>query len=327
MDLKTLKFLCGHAGGILPAFQRVHIYEGDVMDAHGNYETRVQVNNGRYCVDVPGSEDLPLVTVNAEKLASAWSVCDGDPTFRVTDASLIVAGKARRARIGLADPKDYPRSSPTPKTSHTAPGVSDLIKRLQPFVATDASKVWATGICLHNGFAYATNNVILCRAPFPAVLPEKVIIPSACFDAVIGRGEPVDMGVSPNHVTFYFEDGVWIRTLLVEGDWPTHVVDNYVNSLPDDWATPHERMGAVLEAAVKIADMRIPVVEFHEGGLKLLDETFEADDLDLPEQGKLNARMASLVFEHADSIQWHVPRQDAHAFRSGDIIGLFGGQR
>lgn len=319
MNLDTLKYLCAHIGTLLPAFQKLHVYDDELG------ERRAQVNNGRYTVDVPCN--MPLCTVDAAKLASAWGVCDSDPSFRVTDASLMVVGHARRSRIGLADSREYPRTAPTPKTSHTAAGVSALIDQLRPFVATDSSKIWANGICLHNGFAYATNNVILCRVPFPTVLPATVIVPSACFDAVTTKGEPIDMGVTPDSVTFYFEDDVWVRTQLIAATWPTHVVDDYVKGLEEvKWATPHSALAGVLDAAVKLADMRIPVVEFREGGLKLLDETFEADDLELPATGKLNARMAALVFEHATAIQWHA-KPDVHAFKAGEVIGLFGGQR
>lgn len=325
MDLKALKYLAAHAGGgLLPAFTLLHVYEVD--NERLGYERRCQVQNGRYTVDMPAPE-LPVFTAPIDRLVAAWSVCDGEPSLGVTDTSLMVRGKARRSRIALSEGTAYPRVSPTPKTSHTAPGVSALLRSLQPFVATDASKVWATGICLKDGYAYATNNVILCRVPFPTVLPETVIVPSACFDAVIDKGEPCDMGVATDSVTFYYEDGTWIKTQLLNMEWPTHVVDNHLAQLEDDWATPHERMGSVLAAAVKLAEMRIPVVEFHEGGLRLLDGTFEADDLDLPETGKLNARMATLVFEHATHIQWHAPRQDVHAFKAGEIVGLFGGQR
>jgi len=319
MNLTTLKYLCEHVGTLLPAFQKLHVYDDE------NGDRRAQVNNGRYTVDVPCT--MPICTVDAAKLASAWGVCDGDPTFRLTDASLMVLGQARRSRLGLSDSGAYPRTAPTPKTSHTASGVSTLIEQLRPFVATDSSKIWANGICLHNGFAYATNNVILCRVPFPTVLPATVIVPSACFDAVVKKGEPIDMGVTSDSVTFYFEDDVWVKTLLIAAEWPTHVVDNYVTGLSDQWATPHHLLAGVLDAAVKLADMRIPIVEFREGGLKLLDETFEADDLELPSTGKLNARMAALVFEHATAIQWHTPKPDAHAFKAGEVIGLFGGQR
>ncbi len=319
MDLSTLKYLCAHIGTLLPAFQKLHVYD----DEHG--DRRAQVNNGRYTVDVPCS--MPICTVDAAKLASAWGVCDGDPTFRVTDASLLVVGLARRSRLGLSDPTAYPCTTPTPKTSHTASGVSALIEQLKPFVATDSSKIWANGICLHNGFAYATNNVILCRVPFPTVLPATVIVPSACFDAVTTKGEPIDMGVTQDSVTFYFDDDVWVKTQLIAASWPTHVVDGYVNGLTEEgWATPHSLLAGVLDASVKLADMRIPVVEFREGGLKLLDETFEADDLNLPATGKLNARMAALVFEHATAVQWHI-KPDTHAFKAGEVIGLFGGQR
>lgn len=320
MELADLKYLQAHTGvGLMPVHTQLHIYE----NAAG---ARAQVNNGRYTVDM--TTDLPVCTISAERLVAAWSACKGEPTLTLTDSNLMVKAGTRRARIGLLDHRAYPRTEPTAKTSHTAPGVAALLKALQPFVATDASKVWATGVCLHNGYAYATNNVILCRVPFPTVLPETVIIPSACFDAIISKGEPVDIGVTQDSATFYFEDDTWVKTLLLSGSWPVKTVDDFIAQLPDNWATPHPDLASVLATAVKLADMRIPIVQFTNHGLALIDEAFQADELDpVPEQGKLNARMAALVFEHATAVQWHVPKQDVHAFKAGEIVGLFGGQR
>lgn len=321
MNLKDLKYVCEHAGGgLLPALAQIHVYD----DEQG--QRRAQVGNGRYTVDVP--TDLPVCTVNADRIIAAWTACKGEAEATCSDANLLVKAGRVRARIPLADPGVYPRTGPTAKTNHTAPGVARLLARLQPFVATDASKPWATSICLKDGFAYATNNVVLCRVPFPTVLPATVNLPSSVFDAIIAKGEPVDMGASEDSVTFYFEDGVWIKTGLIAGDWPTGVVDKLVGSLPDDWATPHPELGAMLTTASKMADARHPVVQFNGHGLKLVDDAFEADELDpVPEAGKVNARMAALVFAHATAVQWHQPRQDAHAFQVDDITGVFGGQR
>lgn len=324
MKLEDLKYVCDHAGnGLVPALAMVHIYS----DAAGN--GRAQVGNGRYVVDVPC--DLPLCTVSAERLPAAWAACKGEPEAILQAEHLMLKRGRVRTRIARFTDGNYPRAAPVPKTGHKADGVASLLARLKPFVATDASKPWATSLCLKGGYAYATNNVILCRAPFTASLPtEAVNLPSAVFDAVIAKGEPDEVSGSANALTFYFPDDSWITTQLVQGEWPTAVVDGYVEQAKQrEWEKPHEDLGLMLNTAAKLAESRIPIVEFIDGGLCLVNEgTFEAADLEpVPGKGKLNARMAALVFEHATAVQWHM-KTDIHGFMIGDdIFGVFGGQR
>jgi hypothetical protein len=84
----------------------------------------------------------------------------------------------------------------------------------------------------------------------------------------------------------------------------------------------------MLQVAAKLADARHPVVVFKDSSLQLEDDTLVASDLaPLPEAGKVNARMAALVFNTATHVQWHTPRQDVHAFRVGPLVGVFGGTR
>lgn len=324
MNLELLKYLVGHAGnGLLPVLSMVHVYE----DWNGR---RAQVGNGRYVVDVP--TDLPVCTVPADRLLAAWQACKGDqPLASLSEHHLMLRAGRIRARIALSDPSAYPRTQPVPKGDHRADGVAALLKRLQPFVATDASKPWATSLCLKGGYAYATNNVVLCRAPFLADLPNSAVnLPSSVFDAIIAKGEPTDVTGTENALTFYFEDDTWIQTQLVQGEWPTATVDNYVAQAGErEWETPHEDLGLMINTAAKVSEQRIPVVQFVNGGLCLANEaTFEAEDLEpLPPEGKLNARMAALVFEHATSVQWHM-KKDIHGFMIGDdIFGVFGGMR
>jgi hypothetical protein len=320
MNLQDLKYVCDHAGnGLLPVLAFIHVDP----TADGN---RAQVGNGRYTVDVP--TDLPLCTVDAGRLVAAWAACKSDDVSATcTDANLMIKAGRIKARIPLSDPKAYPVVVPDERTAHTAPGVAAILAKLQPFVATDASRPWATSVCLTNGFAYATNNVVLVRAPFPVDLP-AVNLPLSVFDAIIARGEPEDLGFTDNSLTLYFDNGVWIKTNLISGSWPTATVDGLIAALPDAWETPHPELGMVLATAAKVSEAKHPVVQFASTVVKLTDDAFEADELGpLPDAGKVNARMAALVFERATDVQWHSPKQDVHAFKVDEIIGVFGGQR
>ena len=291
-------------------------------------EHRVQAGNGRYVVDAP--TDLPEMCVDGSHLLAAIMACtDGEPSLSVGDAFVTVSAGRVRARMGLSDPEGYPRHQPDPETAHTAPGVAALLVLLQPFVATDASRPWATCVCVHGGFAYATNNVLLVRVPFPATIEHPVNIPGAVVEAVITKGEPSGLGVGPGSLTFYFDDGVWIKTQLIEGDWPVGVVDGLVDGLSGEaWLEVNPSLGLMLNTAAKLADDRHPVVEFDGNGLQLLDGSFRADDMQpVPIDGKANAAMAALAFTVATHVQWHTPRRDVHAFACGDLVGVFGGQR
>lgn len=322
MDTTELKYLAAHTGSAFaPALGKLHVYTTEAGTR------RAQVQNGRYTVDVP--TDLPELTADADRLLAAWEACRTDPRVSVAEHNVTVTAGRIRARIALFDPQAYPRTTPDPETAHTAPGVAALLSRLQPFVATDASRAWATAVCLANGHAYATNNVVLVREPFEATFPHPVNLPVNVFDAIIAKGEPVGIGASESSVTFYFEGGAWIRTLLVSGDWPTGVVDGLVAATPaDGWVTVNPELRRAVDTATKLGDSRHPVAEFRGGGLALLDDSFEAEDLmPVPEAGRINTRMTSLVLSQAQEVQWHTPRQDVHAFRAGALQGVFGGQR
>ena len=320
MELDTLKLLSRHAGGsFLPVLATVCVYATE----SGN---RAQVGNGRYVVDVPTA--LVPMTINVERFVAAASACGRMPDVSVGAAFVSVSAGRVRARIQV-DPTAYPVAKPDPRTAVAVPGVGEVLRILQPFVATDASKPWATSVCLSGDHAYATNNVVLVRHPLAAPVDHPVCIPIAAIEAITERGPVVDVGLTENAVTFYYGDDSWVKTQLMSGDWPTHTVDGYLKGLDDGvWETVNQSLGDMLTTAARMGTDRNPVVQFGNGGLALVDQTFEADELDpVPDAGKVSARMAALVFAVADRVQWHTPRTDVHAFRAGELCGVFGGTR
>lgn len=319
MDTQLIKEVANHCGGtFLPILSCVHVY----TTPGGN---RLQVGNGRYSVDVP--TDLPEMTVDGGRLVAALAACKEQPVFTVTESNVNVKAGRVRARIAR-NPTEYPLVQPVPIGDTHITDVGDVLGRLEPFAAEDASRPWATSICLSGGFAYATNNVALVRCPLPVPVPLPVNIPATVVPAVVQRGPVVDIGCDGNAVTFYYADSSWVRTSLIEGEWPTHVVDNFVGPLTDEWEMVHESLAGLLATAAKVSADKHPVVEFTGVGFRLLDDSFAVDDLGvLPEAGRVAAKMTSLVMGVADSVQWHTPRQDVHAFRKDDLIGIIGGTK
>lgn len=322
MDYQSLKYVCDNTGSSFnPVLSNLFVYTDD------KGQQRAQAQNGRYTVDVP--TDLPSLCANADRMVSVWAACKGEPKVSATPSTLTVTQGRLRARVTLADGATYPRDTPDPETAHKALDLRPVLLGLQPFVATDASRPWAVSVCLAGTHAYATNNVVLARCPIDTGLPRPMNVPLGAVEALLAQTAALaGLGFGENSLTFYFEGGVWIKSLLVAGDWPTATVDNLLAAVGDQWLTIHDELESMLVVASKLADARHPVVVFKDGGMVLEDDSLLAADLEpVPAAGKVNARVAAMVFSSAKEVQWHTPRQDVHAFRAGPVVGVFGGQR
>lgn len=321
MDKDILRLLVDHTGSNLnPILSNLLVYETPT----GTH--RAQAQNGRYTVDAP--TDLPPMLVNADRLWAVYNACASEPRFSATESNLTVMSGRLKARVALLDPSQYPRTTPTEKTAHGAASLAGALRSLLPFVAEDASRPWATSICVTATHAYATNNVIMARVPVDIGVETPVNLPGASIEAILACGEIERIRADELSVTFYMAGDVWVRCLLVSGEWPTGTVDHLLESLPATWVAPHPELRNMMEVAAKLADNRHPVAVFTEGELCLEDGSLVANDLQpLPASGKVNAKMTALVLETATDVQWHTPRADVHAFRAGNLVGVFGGRR
>jgi hypothetical protein len=320
MIAATFRNLTKHTGGTFaPILGDVHIY-------HTEGGSRAQVSNGRYWVDAPCGT-APEMTVNAERLAAVLTACQGEPTVSVTETGVVVKDGKVRARLAQASGV-YPKMQPDPPDDTALPEIMPILKALQPFAATDASRPWSMCVCLSGGYAYATNNVCVARHPLPHPVTTAVNIPSTVIDAVSERGEIQTIGYSGASVTFYYTDGSWVRTLLVSGEWPTKTVDGMLDDMADQWQQVHPDLSSMLTTAAKMANDKYPCVRFHDDGFSLTDDTFTVSEMaPVPEGGAVAAKMAATVFNIATHVQWHTPRQDAHAFLCGELTGVFAGVR
>lgn len=96
------------------------------------------------------------------------------------------------------------------------------LKALQPFISTDASRPWSTGVLYNNGSMFATNNVTLVEYWSGVQVPINVVIPRLAIKELLKLKEvPNCIQVSPNSITFHFDGAKWLRTqTLDESAWP-----------------------------------------------------------------------------------------------------------
>jgi hypothetical protein len=320
MSIEKVKQVAAHAAGrLMPALANVIIYQ----TANGN---RAQAGDGRYWID--GPTDMPCMQVNAEKFLVSLNACNTEPNVSIGEHYITMSAGRIRTRLKRCD-DEYPRVGPVPVADFHHSQLTEVLTKLIPYVATDASRPWATSICFSGDHAYATNNVVIARVPLTSHVPIPVNIPGGVVDAILKVGEITAVGINANSVTFYYGDGTWIRSGLIDGTWPTATADKLLdgNEL-HDWQPVHAEVGTLIATAEKVSAEKLPVIQFLEDGFKLVDEMFEANDLPvLPDTGRCIASVAALVLGRAKQVAWHTPKTDVHSFRDGDLVGVFGGSR
>ena len=104
------------------------------------------------------------------------------------------------------------------KMSRAASPAGDLlavIKRVAPFMSEDATRPWSTSVLLADGYAWATNNLALVRAPMPAIFKAPLSIPLPAVKLLcaldtlerIEQPEPGRIIVASGKLLFRFSTG------------------------------------------------------------------------------------------------------------------------
>ena len=101
-----------------------------------------------------------------------------------------------------------------------------ILTALRPFISDNAMQKWATCVALENGWAYATNNVALAGAPCKGLGSIMALLPGWAVDFVIKRAEGLSLWAwTPNYVAFKWDNGAWMRSALVVGQFPERAAE------------------------------------------------------------------------------------------------------
>lgn len=180
---------------------------------------RVQGSNGRITIDAPlDLHELDGCSVPAEKFYRAVEACDGEPKIQ-RDGHFVHLRKGR-FRVKLPVTSDAKMFTSPPAGKVDGHLTLDPFRRLLPYVSQDASRPWSIGILLASGYGYATNNVIVARAPLDYTGP-NINLPSYCVEELLVLGnEQCEVSFAENGLYLKPRNDVWLHTRSLSLEWP-----------------------------------------------------------------------------------------------------------
>ena len=112
----------------------------------------------------------------------------------------------------------------------------EAMKRVEPFIADDASRPWSNGVLLKGQSAFATNNVILVEFWMGGdTFPLTINFPRDAVKEVLRVDEaPEYAQANDTSFTLHYASGRWIRTQLLSTEWPdlARVLNREAKPLP-----------------------------------------------------------------------------------------------
>lgn len=193
---------------LVPVLTAFHIYDG-----------RIQGMNGFVVIDTTCKELADVnITIPAERFIRAVDACENEPTFKLTEKSLLVQGKKLKVTIPLMVHDKFPKQEREGKGKKIK-GLLEILKLLHPFIAEDATRPWACGVLLSGDHAYATNNVSIARIPFKSSC-KSVIVPLHAINELLRiKQDPKSIAITDSWITFELQD-CWLKVRQIEGEWP-----------------------------------------------------------------------------------------------------------
>ncbi len=169
------------------------------------------------------------------QLIEALSRCGSELAIAQVDAGrLSIKSGPFRAFVPCADPLEIVHSEPDEALYPVDSRLIAALERVSPLADEKAHDVWASSISLQAGAATASDGKFLIQYWHGLELP-TMTLPKASTDAFIkAKKAPVKFGYSGKSFTLWFEDNSWIKTLLIDEEWPdiAQLLDGTANAWP-----------------------------------------------------------------------------------------------
>lgn len=267
---------------------------------------RVRAYNGVVALCSPIALDLECKP-RAEPMVRAIGHCSETVTLARTPAGKlsIKSGTFRALIECLPDEQVTPHVEPEGDVVEiNGAALLEAFKACSPFVGNDASRAFSNGILLKEGSAFATNNVMAVQYWVGHALPHVVNIPMKCVQEMVRIDEaPVSALFAANSITFHYTGDRWIRTQLLNVEWPdiTKILDRESNATPID----KELFAAI--AKVKPFLDKYGRIYFHEGAVSTHADHSEGTYVEIPgfaNAGIYRHEYLALLEDTAERIDW-----------------------
>jgi hypothetical protein len=207
----------------------------------------IYASDGRMVVGTPFPFDgEPVMVPAAEFLRVLANRPEGDFSWETEPDRLILKRGKFRGRIKTIPLDQWLWPTELPEGMVEIPdGLIDSLRALLPFCSENATKPWATTIGIIGHYLYASNNIVVARTRCTTGLEvDEYLLPRWVAEFVIKRSEGLSHWLAGEHrVTFAWEDGSWMRSALIDAQYPPvqKVLDAHFKGDLDVEITPEWR--------------------------------------------------------------------------------------
>jgi hypothetical protein len=197
------------------------------------------------------------------------------------NGTLMVAGDKLKAIVPCIPGDTIPAVGPDPNCATIDDRIKEGFAKLVTLLKLEADRTFEMSILLRNNSMFACNGNVIFEYWHGIDLPPwGMSIPKAFVAAVAKQPKKLTgFGFGNASVTFYYEDGAWIKTQLFRNDWPD------VDKLFAVTAFPAPVPDGLFEGVAAIASFSEDGgVHFHEGKIKTTYDRYRGEE-DAPVYG------------------------------------------
>lgn len=295
------------------------------------YDGRLQSGDSRVTIDAKCDElKGHSFTAPADKLVKAVLACKGETPkiVRQDDGTVRVTHKKFRISLPSMDVSLYPLTTKINESSVQLDIPADFINKLKkvaPFINDNPVQGrWATGVCIMEGYLYATNNITIVRTPIEWTGP-KLNIPDFAIKQLSAIDLPITgLWCDKTSITFEFDD-CWLKSQLLTYEWPDKCKTMFSNT---SYKPVPDGLLQEIESLIPFCpDVKFPTIHFKEGLISTSDGMQSAEiDFEGAEKGVFRADVLQAALGIAK--EWNMPEASKPVyFKGDDIEGLFVGVR
>lgn len=182
---------------------------------------RITGFNGHMALSSPIGLDF-TVRPHAGQFYRAITTCGQATSLNITKGGrLAIKSGAFRAYVDCLDIDNVYEANPEGDTILCPPNFIKHATEVFPFIGEDASRPWAMGLLIHSGLMMATNNIAIVQSWMGGDPIPVINIPRYAVSEMIRIGDcPEKLQSDGSSLTVHYSDGRWMRTQLVDPEWP-----------------------------------------------------------------------------------------------------------
>lgn len=262
-------------------------------------DAQVRAFNGVVSFQAPSDLDATeQFAVNEERLARALSACEGENLAVRSQKEFLVFRRdkltIRVRKIAISEGVFTPRLSlPRKEARIDAAGLLEALRAVAPFMSADASRPWSVSVLVRDGFAWATNNLSLVRAPVAVPIALKIPAPAL---TMLTELPGIDWIAHEENTIFVGCKRVALCFPESAGDWPD--LAKFFAKAPKKLPALDEEMLTAAKTVEKFADRFVTLNDKSvEGKTATLESEYEVEVR--KGIGTYSARLLSLILTHA----------------------------